>query len=300
MSASTLRQLCNVANDSLLIENNRVTWKWVYHKTALTIMLGVNGSLGPVYTKRQWQHCDNSVMTLAILFSMKSVESLENRLQPHSGATPLFSIRTESQASSLSCRSVDADAWCKQVLRLHLVFFWDSWYKASLNFVCCFLSSSGFLVTGQKVALLIESLFPIHFTTFDWISVTNWKTNTVCDSDTRVSLFRELHGTPRVSFVIAISKPVSSGRTGYHLTGTGLPWPLVVYPQWVAMTLVETLGPELSVKFGLVHQENDFGSHDGATKWNSKLNWSECEKTTNRKKQISYGSIWENKRNQSQ
>ena len=56
--------------------------------------------LGPVYTKRQRQGCDNSVMTLAILFSLKSVESLENRLQPHSGATPLFLMRTESQASS--------------------------------------------------------------------------------------------------------------------------------------------------------------------------------------------------------
>ena len=62
---------------------------------------------GPVYTKRQRQCCDNSAMTLAILFSLKSVESLENRLQPHSGATPLFSMRMEWQASLQSCRSVD-------------------------------------------------------------------------------------------------------------------------------------------------------------------------------------------------
>ena len=48
-------------------------------------------------------------MTLAILFSLKSVELLENRLQPHSGATPLFSMRTESQVSSQSCRSVVVD-----------------------------------------------------------------------------------------------------------------------------------------------------------------------------------------------
>ena len=74
---------------------------------------------GPVYTKRQRQRCDNSVMMLVILFSLKSVESLENRLQPRSGATSLFSMRTESLASSLSCCSVDADAWCKRALRLN-------------------------------------------------------------------------------------------------------------------------------------------------------------------------------------
>ena len=29
---------------------------------------------------------------------------------------PLFSMRTESVASWHSCRSVDADSWCKQAL----------------------------------------------------------------------------------------------------------------------------------------------------------------------------------------
>ena len=43
-------------------------------------------------------------MTLAILFSLKSMETLENGLQPHSGA------------SSQSCRSIDTDAWCKRAL----------------------------------------------------------------------------------------------------------------------------------------------------------------------------------------
>ena len=60
--------------------------------------------LGPIYTKRQRQHCDHSAIMLAILFSLKSMETLENGLQTHSGA------------SSQSCRSVDADAWCKQAL----------------------------------------------------------------------------------------------------------------------------------------------------------------------------------------
>ena len=44
------------------------------------------------------------------------MESLENRLQPHSGVTPPFSMRTELQASLQSCRSVDADAWRKWAL----------------------------------------------------------------------------------------------------------------------------------------------------------------------------------------
>ena len=34
--------------------------------------------LGSVYTKRQCQRCDNFVMMLAILFSLKTVESLQN------------------------------------------------------------------------------------------------------------------------------------------------------------------------------------------------------------------------------
>ena len=73
-------------------------------------------SKDPFTPKRQRQRCDNSLMMLAILFSLKTMESLANILQPHSGATPLFSMRTELQASSQSCRSVDADAWCKRAL----------------------------------------------------------------------------------------------------------------------------------------------------------------------------------------
>ena len=38
-------------------------------------------------------------MTLAILFSLKTVESLGNGLQTHSGAIALISMRTELQAS---------------------------------------------------------------------------------------------------------------------------------------------------------------------------------------------------------
>ena len=51
---------------------------------------------GPVYTEHQSQCCDNSGLTLVILFSLKTMELLENGLQSHSGANPLFSTRMHS------------------------------------------------------------------------------------------------------------------------------------------------------------------------------------------------------------
>ena len=75
-------------------------------------------SLGPIYTKRQHQCCDNSVMMLAILLSMKSVESLQNGVATYFHTTPLISMRTKTQASSQSCRSIDVDAWCKWAFRV--------------------------------------------------------------------------------------------------------------------------------------------------------------------------------------
>ena len=53
---------------------------------------------------------------LEILFSLKTIELLANRLQPHSVVTPLFSVRTVSLASSQRCRRIDADARCKRAL----------------------------------------------------------------------------------------------------------------------------------------------------------------------------------------
>ena len=44
--------------------------------------------LGLICTKRQSQSCDNSAMTLAILFSLKTMELLEDGLHPQSGVTP--------------------------------------------------------------------------------------------------------------------------------------------------------------------------------------------------------------------
>ena len=59
-----------------------------------------NSMLGPVYTKHQHQHCNNSVMMLAILLSLKTMESLQNGVATHLQAASLFSMRTVSLVSS--------------------------------------------------------------------------------------------------------------------------------------------------------------------------------------------------------
>ena len=59
-------------------------------------------------------------MMLAILVSLKTIESPENGLQPYSGTFLLFSLRTETLASLQSHRHIDADAWCKQALMVCL------------------------------------------------------------------------------------------------------------------------------------------------------------------------------------
>ena len=77
-------------------------------------------ALGSVYTKHQRQRCNNSAMTLAILFPLKTMDLLENGLQPQSGVTPLFSMKMVSLVSSQSSRSIDADTWCKRALTLNV------------------------------------------------------------------------------------------------------------------------------------------------------------------------------------
>ena len=52
------------------------------------------GGRGPIYNKFQRQCCNNSAMILALLFSLKTTALLENGLQPYSGVTLLFSMRT--------------------------------------------------------------------------------------------------------------------------------------------------------------------------------------------------------------
>ena len=67
-------------------------------------------------TNCQHQCCNNSAMALAILFSLKTMESLQNGVATHYGATALFSIRLVSLASSQDCHRVDIK--CKRALKV--------------------------------------------------------------------------------------------------------------------------------------------------------------------------------------
>ena len=58
-------------------------------------------------------------MTLAILFSLKTIGLLENAVK----MTPLFSMRTVALASLQSCRSVDSDARVNGPLCVHVNCF---------------------------------------------------------------------------------------------------------------------------------------------------------------------------------
>ena len=55
-------------------------------------------------------------MTLAIPFSLKTMESLQNGVATYFQETSLFSMRIESLVSLQSCGRIDADAWYKQAL----------------------------------------------------------------------------------------------------------------------------------------------------------------------------------------
>ena len=53
-----------------------------------------------------------NAITLAML-SLKTMDTLQNRVATDFGVAPLVSMRTVSLASWQYCRSVDAGAWCK-------------------------------------------------------------------------------------------------------------------------------------------------------------------------------------------
>ena len=61
-------------------------WKRCMFLLSHSLSLVVNGPLGPVCT----EHSVNAATTLAILLSLKTMESLQNGLQPYSGATFAF------------------------------------------------------------------------------------------------------------------------------------------------------------------------------------------------------------------
>ena len=68
---------------------------------------------GSIYTKRLRPSYDNSVMMLVILFSLKTMELLQNEVATHFQVTPLF-------FNENTCRSIDTGAGCKWALIIHL------------------------------------------------------------------------------------------------------------------------------------------------------------------------------------
>ena len=61
----------------------------------------------------------NTAAKLVILFSLKTMEPLQNGIETNFQATPWFPMRAELLASSQSYRSVDADSWCKRARKQH-------------------------------------------------------------------------------------------------------------------------------------------------------------------------------------
>ena len=77
---------------------------------------------------------------IAILFSLKTMESLQIGVTTHFWATPSFSMKTVLLASLQSYRSVDADAWCKRALgqvftRENILQAWWNTLKKSIHCV---------------------------------------------------------------------------------------------------------------------------------------------------------------------
>ena len=60
-----------------------------------SLTLSVDGPLGPIYTKRQHQHCDKFALTLVILFSLKTIESLQDGVAIHFQVSPFISMRIQ-------------------------------------------------------------------------------------------------------------------------------------------------------------------------------------------------------------
>ena len=73
--------------------------------------------LGLAYTSRQRHCCDNSAMTLAILFSLKTRKLLQIEVATHFQATP-FLFNENSVASVIAEWSQRVNARCKRARRL--------------------------------------------------------------------------------------------------------------------------------------------------------------------------------------
>ena len=91
----------------------------------------MNGPLKPVYTKYQSQCCDNSAMTLAVLFSLKTILSLQNGIATNFQTAPLFSMRTVLLASSNSCYSLELTLGVNRPLKF--VYTEQKWKAKSMS-----------------------------------------------------------------------------------------------------------------------------------------------------------------------
>ena len=58
--------------------------------TLLILLVNKKEDLGPIYTKRQRQCGVNAAITLVTQFLLTTMELVQNGLQPHSQATPLW------------------------------------------------------------------------------------------------------------------------------------------------------------------------------------------------------------------
>ena len=95
LNMSHIHTLKLVPLEPSLVYLTRSLPHFVLHAAMYLMRVEVKRALGPVYTKRQQQRCKDSEMTLAMLSSLKTMELLENCLQPYFGAPPLISMRTE-------------------------------------------------------------------------------------------------------------------------------------------------------------------------------------------------------------
>ena len=79
----------------------------------------------------------NVAITLVILLSLESMESLWNRVATRFEATQLFSMKAELLASSQSCCSVDSVVWCKRALMSRFTTRTDEprddWFRYLIN-----------------------------------------------------------------------------------------------------------------------------------------------------------------------
>ena len=113
------RSLYNLTKQMFYLRRSYVENSFVLQRYLLFFVIITDST----NTKCRRQCCDISAMTLAILFSLKTMELLQIGAATHFQVSPLFSIRTVMLASSQRCRNVDADARCNRALKVHN-FLW--------------------------------------------------------------------------------------------------------------------------------------------------------------------------------